>query len=523
MRNATMLTPMRSVFAAIIVAAISAVSISSSLVVAQTPSGTALTFASHDARWQPWLGCWRPMQNATAPIRLETSEIQQPVSEQLICVVPGAASGSVEIVNFSGGTVTDRTTVVPGQSIPKKIDGCSGSEVSTWSHDGHRLIMKGTFKCDGGVTREESGIMSINEDGQWVQAQGITINGNSSVYVAQFRESGIAVEGVIGDALMELPVLDANGDRISPPRAGCTGTESVIRSPDRTRVTVKSDYMCANGLHRVADAEMVRTGDGRWVRADGTTVPFGTVTSRAIAGAPVSLDDVLEVAKNVDVTVSEAWLTSRGQGFELNGKQLVQAADAGMPSRIIDMMVAMSHPEKFALRRQTTATDEERQVSSRSRRAVADDCFVSNRYCYGIMGLNWLYGADRYYGWNSYGYNNGLYYGNRYGYNYGYGYWGPGYYTGNTPVIIVPAGSEPRGKAVYGKGYTRGTGSSSGGRSPDIGSGSRSSGSGGSTTSASGASGSSGSTAGSSSSGASSGSTGRTAKPRKTGPPESQL
>jgi hypothetical protein len=458
---------------------------------------------------------------SAAPIRFEESEIPQTVAEQLMCVVPGATSSSVEIVNFSGGTVTDRTTVAPGQTIQKQVDGCRGSELSTWSRDGHRLIMKGTFTCDGGVTREESGVMSIDVDGQWVQAQGITINGNSSVYVAQFRESGIAVEGVIGDALMELPVLDANGERMSPPRAGCTGTESVTRSPDRTRVTVKSDYRCENGLHRVADAEMIRTTDGRWVRADGQSVPFGTVSSRAVAGAPVSVDDVLEVATIADVAVSEAWLTSRGQGFELSGKQLVQVADAGMPSRIIDMMVAMSNPDKFALRRNTANADREQQVATRSRRLGADDCFINSRYCYGMMGLNWLYGADRYYGWNMYGYNNGLFFGNQFG--YGNGYWGPGYYSGNTPVIIIPQGSESRGKAVYGQGYTRGTGSSGGSRS-DYGSGSRSVGSSGSTTSASGTSGSSGATAGSSSSGSSSaGSTGRTAKPRGSGPPDNNF
>lgn len=528
MRNRFLLSIKQIVTSGAVAALLSATIGAPLVVVAQTPVVTQNAGASHDARWQPWLGCWRPLNSGVAaPMRLEASEIQRPVSEQLMCVVPGATAASVEIVNFSGGTVTDRTAIVAGQTIAKTVDGCTGSEQSTWSADGHRLLMKGSFTCDGGLKRQESGIMSINVDGQWVQTQGISINGNSSVYVAQFVESGIAVEGVRGDALVERPILDGNGQRISPPREGCTGTESVTPNADRSRMIVKSDYVCANGLHRVADAEMIRDRNGEWVSVNGSTMPSGMQWLRGVAGAPVDVDDVLEVSKAVDVTVAEAWLTSRGQGFALTGKQLVHMADAGMPSRVIDMMVAMSNPQKFALSRASNTSRGDAEPRTRGGAIGANECYASNRHCYGMMGMSWLYGADRYYGWNTYGYGygfgNGLYYGNQYGYNYGNGYWGPGYYSGNTPVIIVTQEQESRGKAVYGQGYTRGRGATAGsGSRPDTYTGGRSSGSSGASSAGTSGSGSSGASSGSSStgSGESSGSTGRTAKPRGSGPPD---
>ncbi len=479
----------------------------------------AQSAAAHDERWRPWLGCWRPAGSMT-PVR-SVGETAPATAATMICVVPGSTATSVEVVNFAGGKITERTVLEPGAAIAKKVEECAGSETATWSKDGRRLMLRGTFKCPNGITRSESGVMSVDADGEWVQAQGVSLNGNASTYIAHFVDTGIALEAIADGAIVERPMMDSTGRRISPPRDGCTGSETVTPSPDGQRLSVRSDFTCATGLHRVASAEFARGRNGDWTRTDKTLVPFGSGWVRASAGAPVTTNDVLEVAKVVDANVAEAWLTDRGQTFELNGKELVRLADGGMPPRVIDMMVAMAHPETFALRRAGQATGDVAETSAnrvdRGRAIMDRMCASDPVYCRSAIGLSWLYGADRYYGFDPYGYGYNYGYGlgypyYRYGYGYGYGYpygnyWGPGYYSGNGPVVVIQTTpSQPRGRAVFGQGYTRGGSSSSGSSSAGF------SGSSGSSSSSGGSS-SGSSSSGSSSSGSSAGAA-RTAKPR---------
>ncbi len=487
---------------------------------AQSASGAMVPV--HETRWQPWLGCWTP--TGASPMQTIGAESLGSAARTMLCIVPGATPTSVDIVNFVGGAIVERTVVDPGRVIAKSVDDCSGTESATWSADGRRLLMRGTFTCARGVKRLESGLMSIDADGQWVQSQSVAVNGKASTFVAKFRDTGIAIEGIADGALVERPLLDAAGKRLSPPRDGCVGTESVSPVGESRRVTVKSDYTCAGALRRVADASFIRSSDGRWVREGGSAIPFSTPSARADAGAPVSTDDVLEVAKAVDASVTEAWLTDRQQQFPLTGKELVRLADGGLPPRVLDMMVAVSNPRSFTIRRPGEAQGGDEPMSrTDARRGVSDvdgRCVYASDYCYGMMGLGWLYGADRYYGWDPYGYRNGLGF-NRFGFNNGFGFggggfYGPGYFYGNGPIVIVNPNNtpaEPRGRLVYGQGYTRDRGTSaSEPRASDY---SRSSGGGASSS----GSGSSGAGSSGSSSGGSSGGDGgaRTAKPRGSG------
>jgi len=73
------------------------------------------------------------------------------------------------------------------------------------------------------------------------------------------------------------------------------------------------------------------------------------IQARAAAGAPLATDDVIEASRTIDVAVIEAWLVERADPFTLDAKRLVGLADAGVPSRVIDLMVALSYPKAFAI------------------------------------------------------------------------------------------------------------------------------------------------------------------------------
>jgi len=181
-------------------------------------------------------------------------------------------------------------------------------------------------------------------------------------------------------------------------------------------------------------------------------------TARTAAAAPVERSDVVEAVRHVDAQVVEAWLAERGQGFAVDGKTLVALADAGVPERVIDMMVALSYPKVFAV-----------NPSSRQgelRPPPVDSGRVARAYA-ADRRLGPVAFVDPYehslFGWSVFSPYGSFPYG--YGYGYGSAY---GWYPGGGPVIVIrdPDGGNAaparRGRAVKGRGYTRDDGSGDG-------------------------------------------------------------
>jgi len=67
---------------------------------------------------------------------------------------------------------------------------------------------------------------------------------------------------------------------------------------------------------------------------------------------PLATDDVIEASRTIDVAVIEAWLVERADPFTLDAKRLVALARRRRPSRVIDLMVALSYrrPSRSTLR-----------------------------------------------------------------------------------------------------------------------------------------------------------------------------
>jgi hypothetical protein len=201
----------------------------------------------------------------------------------------------------------------------------------------------------------------------------------------------------------------------------------------------------------------------------------------------------------------EAWLLERGQRFALDAKTLVQLADAGVPARVTDAMVAVTNPQTFAVAHVNPATQYNRPEDEVTGRRIpvflAPPMYDPYGWGYSRYGYGYGYGSPYGYGYNGYGYG---------GY-YGYPYYG-------SPIIVLPGGNVPGGnggRMVRGQGYQPGVGASNSGRTArprnaPAPADSRSSGSWGSSSSGSSSSGSTGS----SSAPAPSPAPERTAKPR---------
>ena len=422
-----------------------------------------------DARWQPWLGCWVPSDAPSQGIAANNA------AAGLVCVVPAASGTGVEVATISNGVVAHRERLNPtGVRTAKTVDNCPGWESATWSADSRRLMLRSEYVCGNNIKVRGSGVFAISPTGEWIQVQGSSVGAGASARAVRYTAAGLQLE--------------------------------------RAAVGADTD---SSRVHLVA----VTTG-------------FATISARSVAGENVLADNVLEVARNVDGPVAEAWLNEVEPRFLLDFRELVRLADAGMSPRLIDLMVALSYPQRFAVKRteptradlgnRGTVTGSGAGYNYLGSPTERWECgFGNSMLSYGY------YGSGCYSGYYGYGYSAIGRYG-AYGYGpYGYGGYGSngyngynGYYTGQQPIIIIQRPSDdspPRieGRAVNGSGYTRRTSgepSSNTQRSSGA-SGSSSSSSSSSSGSSSGiSSGSSGSSAGSSS--GSSSSDDRTAKPR---------
>ena len=331
--------------------------------------------------------------------------------------------------------------------------------------------------------------------------------------------SAVDIATVVDGKAVEQTHIEANGQQRTHSKDGCTGWESAKWSATGTRVYLASEYACPGGTKRTSTGLMSMSPEGQWldvlsvgsgqaagvrvIRMRETRVGYslpndvaaavrtGALSRNAamiMASTDLHASDIIDVTKNTNPAVVEAWLVERGQTLDVNAKTLVEFADAGLPDRVLDVIVALSYPKLFALNPATGAVSgvpysgASGVNTGRARSMGGYDPFGYPSYgydsyddCLSPYGRPSAYYSDcGRYGYNRFGYNSG-----GYGYN-GYGY---GWYPGSQPVIVIvrPSGGadgtntngdHPR--VVNGKGYTEG-GSSTSGPSTTSGSGKASS------------------------------------------------
>jgi hypothetical protein len=335
-------------------------------------------------------------------------------------------------------------------------------------------------------------------------------------------------------AVTEQALVRTDGTPRTVQEGGCTGTETGRWSRDGRRVFIRAELDC-QGVRRVSSAVLAMVAENEWVDVQTVTVAgqhssrtrrYRAITgasmpadiraalddgrelvresARLQASAPLEIEDVIEATSQLPAPGVEALLAARQHGFGLDARKLVQLEQARVPSSVIDVMVALSYPQSFAVREPDA--DMRRQPTYRPGTAGwPDDCYDDRYFSYGRRPLYSRYGRLGY---------DSCY--DRYGYGWGsrYGSWNDSYYGwrgGGGPVVVIvrPVDDEGEarqpGQAIKGRGYTRGSGSSDGGSARPR------------STAGSADSGGSAGSKPTTSTGSSGTSTGRTAKPRTGG------
>ena len=306
-----------------------------------------------------------------------------------------------------------------------------------------------------------------------------------------------------GEKVVATQRIDASGRALPMNATGCAGTQRAQWSADGRRVYLRAVATC-EGVERVTSGIIAMSATGEWLDVQGVAaegeegvrvaryrdagVPSAAPAPIAAAmrargwaangarfatGGTIGSSAVIEASRMVTSAVVEAWLLERGQTFSLDARELVRLADAGVPARVTDAMVAVTHPDVFAVARpegaaRSRSRDAEDDITGRRIYVYLDPAYSPYRWGYSPHGYGYGYGP---YGYSPLGYG---------AYGYGSSYYGyPGY---TAPVVIVNPQQPglPRGRAVKGRGYTQaeqGTAAPSSSRGSSSSSGSSSSGS----------------------------------------------
>jgi hypothetical protein len=274
--------------------------------------------------------------------------------------------------------------------------------------------------------------------------------------------------------------IAATGERLATTHGDCSGWQSATWSDFGDRVYLRSEETCTPGSLRPGTGLIAPTRDGQWLYIQGMTLGTqtgvrvqryhevttnlllpqeiadalhldltATMQARAAAAAPLTIDDLVDASRHVDAAVVEAWLVERGGSFTLDAKRLLALAKGGVPSRTIDVLVALSYPGVFSIN--ASSRRGERRVSSEESYGGG----AGPSYPIASCGMDYTfypYGSGYCDGlmtpWDAYGY---------------------GWFPGNYPVVIIYTGSGggggggggsatsmSHGRVINGQGYQEG-------------------------------------------------------------------
>lgn len=258
--------------------------------------------------------------------------------------------------------------------------------------------------------------------------------------------------------------LRADGVARETTREGCTGTERAEFSSDGHRVYLRSDFVCEGEVDRQGTGMIAMVSPSEWIRVEtvevagetaavtrrygeapeaateGTDLEDATAgremavrSARRAAASRPSVEDLVEAGEQVDPEAVRTWVAERDRPLEVDAEKLTRLADAGVPEEVIDVVVAVSFPEQFALDR-----------DARGRDAGGAGPAYRGRFGSPYGGRGHFYRDPFYYGYTPFGYGFGR-----------FGWW----YGSHRPTVVVVTPRDDDGggggRVVNGRGYTR--------------------------------------------------------------------
>ncbi len=281
-----------------------------------------------------------------------------------------------------------------------------------------------------------------------------------TVCVAEVPGGARLTTTVAGQPAIEQTLL-TDGAEHPVDQSGCRGTQRSEWAANGLRLFTRAELTCEGdpGPRHVSGYGLLLE-DGSWLDIQAIEIAGrdsvrvrryrhadAGVALRVRPGRRLAIDDIKEGAPRLSSAALETAVVETGAAIPLSSRTLIELAQAKVPDRVIDLMVAVAYPEKFVVER-SAGTD----------RGWLPPLYVDDPFSFGGFGYP-LWGSSlALYDFNPYFYSPyGYSYYNRYDPRFGY----PG-----SVYVVGPGGgggsgggvqASPSGtaRAVDGRGYTQ--------------------------------------------------------------------
>ena len=317
--------------------------------------------------------------------------------------------------------------------------------------------------------------------GCWQAVDGIEAQGRVCVIPQRDRDLRIVSFDGVGKATES--TLTLSGERTPVTSGGCTGWEQARLSADGDRLLIDAQIRCGDSPQKTISTAFVVTPSGYWLQVNGSGVSM-------IANARIRLYRPVESYAEFPAEIRVAVAPYVGEAEQaryamldraVSAKDLVELEAMGVSAPVIDLIVAASYPETFAIDADgaTSAAAPVAGGQSETRSSMSYPFYWSNGFpmlsfydmamlenCvrFGMFSCPLVRSRLGFGGLGFLGFGNGFYGGGYGGYG-GFGGYG-GYWPGaGVPVVVRPAdlprrdmpGDGGGGRAVRGRGYTSGS------------------------------------------------------------------
>ncbi len=297
-----------------------------------------------DSPWLPWMGCWQLVEE-TGALPDEWADRQAYAGRVVVCLTPTAGTAA--------SVAVDVTTIANGERALVETLRADGQPQSV-AEAACRGERRDTWSADGARLFTRSRLTCENESERLVS--GVALMANESTW-------------------LDIQLVE-NGGR------GAVTVRRYRRAGETTITEAGAQQLPAPLRARAQDA------------------------ARLISTTELGTADIVEAHQMAEQPVVEALMVETGATFDLDGRALRELDDAGVPGDVIDVMVALSFPDWFAVDRSQTRGG-----------TMGGGGYADPWGPYGRAGFNdWypIYASPfgYYYGWSAY---DSLYYYSPYG------------------------------------------------------------------------------------------------------------
>jgi len=234
--------------------------------------------------------------------------------------------------------------------------------------------------------------------------------------------SSITMKSYQGEKLLLETRIAPGGSRQPLEGSQCSGWYKYAWSDTGKRLLFESEAGCPSEAPRNISGISVITDDRDWIdiqllrsgedhavsvrkyrtvsaSESPNTGPGVIGEPRFPVGAGLSVDEVIELSRKIPSELLEAAILELQKPFKINSSALKRLSDAGVQSQVVDLMVALSFPDKFTVSRQ--------RISPVSQANTGSSANYGPPYVwlpFGYWAINgpyssWYWGVPIFWGW----------------------------------------------------------------------------------------------------------------------------